>query len=267
MRHHHGLDFIIGGAQKSGTTVLHYLLDQHEGVQFGPVKEQHLFDKVRRLQRPGEPKTHNLEDVRQIIANRFDNMNGKLIGDATPVTMWLDGAPEGVAALNPNTKWVICLRDPVDRLISQFRMSQVRGLETLKLTEALLEEAKITQSGEQNYIRSYVSRGLYSRQIERLYRLFGVDHILVLTWDHLQKEPLNCLRQIWKFLDLPEMHNVDVPTQRLQSYAPSAMENISRKELALHFYDDLPQLNNLQIDMTDWISWQTYLGEAHCGIK
>ena len=45
-------DFIIAGSAKSGTTALHYMLDQHPGVCMSDVKETNYFMHAF------EPTTH-----------------------------------------------------------------------------------------------------------------------------------------------------------------------------------------------------------------
>src|SRR6266700_3883077 len=41
------LDFILAGAQKSGTTALHYFLEKHPNITMGDQQEIHFFDEVR----------------------------------------------------------------------------------------------------------------------------------------------------------------------------------------------------------------------------
>src|SRR5207237_8214395 len=38
------LDFIVAGAQKSGTTALHYFLAKHPNITMGDQQEVHFFD-------------------------------------------------------------------------------------------------------------------------------------------------------------------------------------------------------------------------------
>src|SRR6266849_6126423 len=38
------LDFILAGAQKSGTTALHYFLSKHPEITMGDQEEMHFFD-------------------------------------------------------------------------------------------------------------------------------------------------------------------------------------------------------------------------------
>src|SRR5215471_3951402 len=41
------LDFIVAGAQKSGTTALHYFLSKHPDICMGDQQEIHFFDNDR----------------------------------------------------------------------------------------------------------------------------------------------------------------------------------------------------------------------------
>src|SRR5436309_14695183 len=38
------LDFVVAGAQKSGTTALHYFLSKHPNITMGDQQEIHFFD-------------------------------------------------------------------------------------------------------------------------------------------------------------------------------------------------------------------------------
>ena len=41
------LDFVLAGAQKSGTTALHYFLSRHPDICMGDQQEIHFFDFAR----------------------------------------------------------------------------------------------------------------------------------------------------------------------------------------------------------------------------
>jgi hypothetical protein len=46
------LDFILAGAQKSGTTALHYFLQKHPNITLGDQQEMHFFDDEEIFSRP-----------------------------------------------------------------------------------------------------------------------------------------------------------------------------------------------------------------------
>ena len=134
-----------------------------------------------------------------------------MLGEATPIYMYLPGVPERIRAYNPAMKWVVALRHPVERALSQYSMERARGFERLPLGWALRVEPwrrwydKGWMAGKSSLRdHSYCDRGRYSGQIERLWRLFGREQVLVLTTEALRDEHAATLRRVYDFLGLSD---------------------------------------------------------------
>ena len=198
------VNFVVGGTQKGGTTALARFLARHPEICFSKHKEVHFFD------RPDFSEEAGLAELNLRYARAFPkDQTGKILGEATPIYMYLPGVPERIQAYNPAMKWVLVLRHPVERAVSQYSMERARGFEPLPLAWALRVEPwrrwydKGWMAGRSSLRdHSYLDRGRYSGQIERLWRLFGQEQVLVLTHEALHDEHAATLRRVYGFLGL-----------------------------------------------------------------
>lgn len=223
------LHFVVGGAQKGGTSALAHFLAQHPEICFSKHKEPHFFD------RPDFPEGTDAEDLNRRYLKAFPrDWAGKVVGEGTPISMYLPGVAERIRAYHPATKWVLLLRHPVERAVSHYSMERGRGAEWLPLPWALRAERwrgwrDRGWLGWQSSVRthSYLDRGRYSGQIERLWRLFGREQVLVLTSDALGQQHAETLRQVYQFLGLrdqtfiPAAESVFVTGEKAAVAAPT----------------------------------------------
>lgn len=193
------ISFLICGTQKGGTTALAEYLRLHPQLHIPARKELHFFDnETRRWDQP--PYWHY---------HRFHRHSGpgELWGDATPITMWWDPAPERIWRYNPAMRLVVCLRNPISRAHSHWGMESARGKEPLSFDNALRHEMERSRAALplQDRLFSYVDRGYYVHQLQRLWRFFGKEAVLVLRQEELLENPQNCLNQICSHLGVAPM--------------------------------------------------------------
>ena len=199
------LSFMIVGAQKCGTTALAEYLREHPQIGM-PLEEGHVFDA------PDFSPDWSPQEIDQRYAPRLEHCQpGALLGEATPMYLFL---PEVAAALrryNPDLKLIVLLRDRVERAISQYYMNVGSGKEQAPLWLALLAEPlrlwrcpSSRQWGSALRVRSYRSRGLYSRQLRNLYRQFPPQQVLIAHNGDLLADHQTLLRQVFAFLGVAE---------------------------------------------------------------
>jgi len=197
-------NFLIVGAQKSGTTALHYLLRTHPDVFFPPGRnEVHFFDL-----------DENFERGLEWYESLFESHRGEAaIGECSPFYMFEPAAAPRIKRILSDVKLLVILRDPVARAYSHYWHEVRWGFEALSFEEALAQESLRLRSGTVHHRRhhSYVARGHYSRQIERLFDLFGRDRILVLLNEELSVHPDRVGRACAEFLSVdPEALRADM---------------------------------------------------------
>ena len=188
--------FVIAGVQKGGTTALFDYLGDYPDIALSDRKEVHFFDD--------EDIDWAAPDYGAYHA-RFPTPDGRPTGEATPIYIYWPNSLERMAAYNPAMKVIVMLRDPVERAFSQWRMEYARGAETEPFHWCIRAgRQRLFQAEPWGHHRefSYVERGLYGEQIERLYGLFPREQVLVLTAEGLQADPAATLSAVRRFLGL-----------------------------------------------------------------
>lgn len=185
------IDFLVIGAQKSGTTSLYEYITAHLLVAKARRKELHFFD-------------YKFDKGVDWYHERFSWEKGMLQGEATPYYLFDKNCPARVKEYNPKAKLITILRDPVERAFSQYKMNVERGEEPLGFMEALLQEEKRVKESDENLNSySYQRRGLYFEQLQQWDKHFDKEQILVLDYHRFFKNPWNEVQKVYDFLELP----------------------------------------------------------------
>ena len=203
--------FIIGGAQKAGTTYLRFLLDQHpflesgDGLHGEARGEPHFFDWAY----PGKAASKSVvastySKYFHISRRQFSAVNGSvLFFDTTPAYLVEDAVPGRVKSLLPEMRLLFIVRDPTDRYRSELQMEICR--------------ARFGQISNQYHIHGKMSnylnvergtslakkplrRGLYVDQFERWLRFFPRHNMLIITSDELYATPEKITSDVLHFL-------------------------------------------------------------------
>lgn len=199
--------FVIGGVQKAGTSALASHLAAHPHLRLPMRKEAHVFD------RPDFDEAWSAGDIDRLYASALpEDAADHLCGDATPLYLFHPTLVARIARYNPAMRWIILLRDPVARALSQYHMERGRGTETWPLWPALLLERWRLRGHADDFStasplrrHSYLARGDYARQLDALYALFPREQVLLLRSDALRSHPDACLREVCDFLGVPPL--------------------------------------------------------------
>ena len=194
-------DFLGLGVQKGGTTSLQRLLEQHPGAFLPAAKEVHFFSL-------------HLAEGDGWYRNQFATVRAEqLCGEITPYYLFHPQAPSRVKALVPLARLLVLLRDPVERVLSQFFHSRRLGLELLELEAALASESQrlvganaVLEAAEGRHKshqeHSYLSRSRYEEQLPRWQALFPDAQLLVLLSEDLFKQSEAVWTRLLSFLEL-----------------------------------------------------------------
>jgi hypothetical protein len=189
--------FIVAGVQKGGTTALFDYLGEERGLALSREKEVHFFDdEAVDWARPDYGAYHAA----------FPPSDERLRGEATPIYLYWPQSLERIAAYNPGMKLIVMLRDPVERAWSHWKMEYARGVETQPFAWCVREGRQRLFEAEPWGVHrefSYVERGFYGEQIERLFGLFPREQALVLKAEDLRADPGSVLARVRGFLGLP----------------------------------------------------------------
>ena len=245
----HLVDFVIGGVQKGGTTLLWSILTRHPGVAFPEGKEVHWFDN-------DEHYAHGPADLAAYHARFGDPADPRLWGDPTPSYLWWPTAPARIRDYHPAMKWIVLLRDPVSRAYSHWNMARSRGAEKLDFREALAaEDARLRAATRRRQAQrySYFSRGLYAQQIARLWSLFPREQALLLRSEWLREDPEGIVARVLGFLGLPPM-TLPEDVNAFAGEYERPIDPADRAALVAAYAPEIRELERLTgWDLADWL--------------
>ena len=107
---------------------------------------------------------------------------------------------------------------------------------------------------DQHRIYSYLDRGIYSKQLRRLWNYFPKEQILILKSEDLRHTPNEVLKRICTFLKISHFPLIESKDVHCGSYS-SRMENREREFLTSFFKKEVKSLESiLGWDCSDWLS-------------
>jgi Sulfotransferase family len=202
-------DFYVMGGQRCGTTSIYRYLRVHPQVRFPRLtKGTHWYDEEGHRPEAWFRANFPLEVVRARSAARGAVLR---VGEACPYYLFHPSIPGWIREMSPDARLVVVLRDPVARAWSQYRHEFGRGFETLSLEAALDAEPERLAGAEQllagrgvrhrsHQHHSYVARGRYAEQIQRLWAAFPHEQTLILYTVDLDTDPERTMRRLTDFL-------------------------------------------------------------------
>ena len=240
------IDFVIAGAQKSGTTALYYLLSAHPEIAFPTKQELHFFDDEDAFAGPV-----NYDALHQQFA-----LGRKTIvsGECTPIYLYWKPALGRIAQYNPRMKVIVTLRNPITRAFAHWNMQRHKKREPLDFMEALRAEparAREAASLQSRYF-SYVDRGLYAGQLERLFNLFPPEQITVIKFEEFQHDNPGTLHGLCDFLGVSTLKSIAQKDRNVVPYERE-MRDDEREYLRGIFRADISRVESiLGWDCSDW---------------
>lgn len=241
------VNFVIGGTQKGGTSALDSFLRQHPEICMPESrKELHYFDREENFD--GKP------DYKKYHANFRPGARHRVIGEATPIYMYWNAAPDRIWTYNPEMKWIVVLRNPVERAFSHWNMETKRGAETLPFQDAVERESERCREALplQHRVYSYIDRGFYAAQVRRLSGIFGSDRCLFLLNEELRANHQETLHRAFDFLGVDPSFIPPEASVFEQDY-DSQIEQRSRL-IDIFFYDIKELERLLNRDLSAWYS-------------
>lgn len=206
-------DHLVLGTQKGGTSSLYNYLCQHPDIASATVKEIHYFSA--HLEK-GEAWYRGHFATEAFLAAKKSIRGRRPVSiDSSPDYMFQPYAAAPAAALLPDARILVLLRNPVDRAFSHYRHRVRKGLESRSFEEAMDAElataaADLASSGSREYYesreyvkRAYLLRGLYARQLRAWFAVYPRDRFLLMRSEEFFDDPRTVYARILEFLGLP----------------------------------------------------------------
>ena len=178
-------DFLLIGAQKSGTTTLYEDLNVQPSICMSSIKEPEVLVKIT------DPPA-----AADYYARLFEvGAEHQRLGEASTVYSQLP-RHQGVAErardlLGADLRLIYLVRNPVERALSHHYHDYTRGHAGPNVDRAVRENA------------AFIDHGRYAMQLEPWIRAFGKDALLVLPFETYVAEREATVRRVGEFLSVP----------------------------------------------------------------
>lgn len=218
-------DFIIIGAQKSGTTALYSYLAEHPLITFSWKKEPDFFswnyNKGLRWYQSFFPTKQDRRISEDSYRERYQAGGYVKSGEASVSYLHHPYAAQRIYENKPDTKIIAILRNPVERCYSSYWHSINKDYETLPFMEAIrTEDQRLKHHFDKLKLdpyyshhdlknRQYLSIGHYEEHLNRYYKWFSNEQILVLNCEEFFHNNENMWKKVLAFLDTPYYGKID----------------------------------------------------------
>jgi len=207
--------FFLIGAPKCGTSALAHYLSEHPSVCFSCPKEPYYWaDDFPGLQR--QFGVRSLQEYEQLFAGRSDRT--VLYGEGSTVYLASSSAVARILEYQPDAKFIVMLRNPVD-LASSLHAQQISHLNedepSFEVAWTLQEERKqgrkIPADCYEPELLQYRRIASLGRQVEQLLHLVARERVLFLFFDDFQSSPGDIYQSAVRFLELPRDNREEFP--------------------------------------------------------
>ncbi|XP_018565882.1 heparan sulfate glucosamine 3-O-sulfotransferase 3B1 [Anoplophora glabripennis] len=178
---------LIIGVKKGGTRALLEFIRIHPDVRAAG-NEVHFFDK-------------NYMRGFQWYRNHMPaTLEGQLTIEKTPSYFITKEAPRRVQLMNPSTKLLVVVRDPVTRAISDYAQAISKKYDMKPFEQLVFVNGSIGSIIDTSW--GPVKLGIYSRYLARWLKFFPLSQLLFVSGERLVLDPAIELKRVQDFLGL-----------------------------------------------------------------
>ncbi len=237
--------FICPGAARCATTALYYLLIQHPQIYLPSIKETRFFALDYDKGLPWYKEKY------------YNKVNGELaIGDISPLYLSHDECPKRIYnSLGEETKFIMMLRNPVERIYSHYNMLRNHQFENLPLIDALQlnEKERIRKSLKyygHEYGFQYLKDSSYLTLIKRYFEYFKKSQFKFVIFEEFIMNTATQLANILGFLGLSTQFLFNLNVYRNQA-------GVSRQNTLNRLFYCHPMMKKIRDFIQVKTSWQT----------
>ena len=202
-------NYMFIGPPKCATTSLYDILKEHPEIGVSKFKEPHFYDYDNNFTKGFE----------WYLNEFFINIQKKCIGEFTPTYFITNKVPKRIYDnFGSHMKFILILRNPVDRAYSHFLHSKRDLVESLSFEQALNSEDlrlknALSAKNDYDYTRySYVNGGMYFKHLKNFLKYFNLDQFhIILFEDDFMKNKEATMINLFDFLGVKEYRlNLDI---------------------------------------------------------
>jgi hypothetical protein len=174
-------DFFVPGFPKAGTTTMDALLRQHPDIVMAEPKEPNVFHRAGR--RRADP-----------VSAWSHRTNERLVGDASATYLAWPDSLERIRHSCDGPRFIVCLRDPIERTISHFEFRAQKGLETRSFQAVL----------DVGWKADPLLFSRYGQQLTPWMNAFGQSQFLFVHLPDLERDAPSVMSRVYEFLEVDE---------------------------------------------------------------
>jgi hypothetical protein len=255
-------DLVIIGVKRGGTTSLFRDLERHPSMC-------PLVPSARRLPLRENQKGAHYFDSDMARSDRWYRSHfptstttwwrtrrtgAAFTAEASPYYLFHPLAAGRAAAALPDARFVVVLRDPVERTVSHWAEQTRNGVETLSLREALdAEPRRLGDSAERladgtlgashaHEQQSYASQSHYAASLGRWIEAVGRQRLVILFSEDYFADPNGVIATVLDAAGLPPMRHEQQSERRNAAPRPSTLDGDLDAELTERFRADVREL-------------------------
>lgn len=247
-------NLIIIGAPKCGTTSLFNWLSSHDDVLASSVKETRFYLNNSELSFNRE--CNYASGDMQGYYNYFSGYNGeRIVLEATPEYLYDPEIATAIKSINSDTKIIVILRKPSDRIVSLYRFLKY-NIGILDKNLSFKEFYNNYKIGKKNYFNGKevpcpFLRTRYSKYLPVWKEEFG-NNLKIIKFDEMKANPVAVLDDISQFLGISTDFWVNYDFKSFnESYMPNnrSLHAILKKIYkSKYFKVDLTKLKRFYLD-------------------
>jgi hypothetical protein len=193
--------FIVG-APKSGTTSLHYYLNEHPEILMSSVKEPDFFSDKEIVDQGLYYGTSRI-NTSQKYHNLFsDNKDEKIFGESSVSYLFYPEVPKRIKEYNTEAKIIIMLRNPVDRAFSHYLMDFRLGLLSDRFEDVFNKKEGLK-------FQQYFLLGNYYSQVKRYFDEFSKENVHIIWYSDFKKDAEKEVQKVFNFISVDFNYKVN----------------------------------------------------------
>ena len=182
---------IIIGVRKGGTRALLEFLDLHPAIQ-AQKQEMHFFDN-------DDNYAKGIEWYRKKMPWSYSD---QVTIEKTPAYFVEDSVPQRIHHMNSSIKLLLILRDPIDRVVSDYMQIHSTKLAKGRHHESFDELVIDRETGQIDKTYKPIRRSIYHRHMERWLQYFDLSQFHLVNGENLVRDPVAELSKVETFLGL-----------------------------------------------------------------
>ncbi len=189
-------NLILLGAQKSGSTAVYDWLSQHPDIFGNPaMKDFPFFCDPRYYERGPDWFAEHF---------RGQHAESYILHGYVHYLFLGSEIAQRLHKFNPELRLIVLLRNPVERAFSGWLQACKTGHETDSVFASALQPDRNDQlhSLHDRVYRSYLSHGLYGKQLQQYLRVFPREQIHIELYESVQQNPAALCERLFTFLGI-----------------------------------------------------------------